>query len=238
MHRVKISLNTICYFISLFILLFSYRNSFAEIVEQNLTTSDSIPFNNIKSNEQPDTFRNPFVKMYGLKADSIQSTSIPTNPKKQKIKKVDTTYYSPKKAALWALACPGLGQIYNKKYWKLPIVYGVLGTVSYFVASNSIKLKQFNGYIRNYYNDIPNPAPYDRLGISEIETLRNSYRRNVQIASFGTVLAWGLSIVDATVDAHMRSFDVSDKLTIKLKPQLNYSNFTYYAGISVNLHLK
>lgn len=145
---------------------------------------------------------------------------------------------SPKQVAFYAAMCPGLGQIYNKKYWKLPIVYGILGTVMYFVASNGKKLREFNGYIRNEYDSIPNPAPYDQIGLSEIESFRNTYRRNVQIASFGTVFAWGLSIVDAVVDAHLKPFDISDKLTFKIKPTINYSNFTYYTGIGVHLNLK
>ena len=170
------------------------------------------------------------------KVDS--SLTITTNTKIKKQKKIDTTHYSPKKAAIWGAAFPGLGQIYNKRYWKLPIVYGVLATALYFVVSNGLKLKQFNGYISNIYDSVPNPAPYDQLDLSQIESYRNSYRRNVQLASFGTIFAWGLSIVDAVVDAHLRHFDISDKLTLKVKPQVNYSNFTYYAGIGVNLNFK
>ena len=164
--------------------------------------------------------------------DSVKTLSNLTSQQEKikfkKQKKVDTTQYSPKKAAIWGAAFPGLGQVYNKKYWKLPIVYGILGTVMYFVASNGKKLREFNGYIRNEYDSIPNPAPYDQIGLSEIESFRNTYRRNVQIASFGTVFAWGLSIVDAVVD----------KLTFKIKPTINYSNFTYYTGIGVHLNLK
>lgn len=168
--------------------------------------------------------------------DSLNTVAI--NKKIKKQKKVDTTHYSPKKAAIWAAACPGLGQIYMKKYWKLPIVYGILGTTLYFVVSNSLKLKEFNGYIRNIYDSVPNPEPYTDLPLTQIETFRNTYRRNVQLASFGTLFAWGLSIVDAVVDAHLHSFDISDKLTMKIKPELNYSNFTYYTGIGVHLNFK
>ena len=171
--------------------------------------------------------------------DSLSELTIHEKTTKQKKqKKVDTTHYSPKKAAIWGAAFPGLGQVYNKRYWKLPIVYGVLGTVIYFVASNGKKLKTFNGYIRNIYDSIPNPEPYTDLSLGQIESFRNTYRRNVQIASFGTIFAWGLSIVDAVVDAHLRSFDISDKLTLKVKPQINYSNFTYYSGIGVHLNFK
>jgi hypothetical protein len=155
--------------------------------------------------------------------------------KKGKYKKIDTTHYSPKKAALWALACPGLGQIYNKKYWKLPIVYALMGTVIYFTAANAARLREYNGYLRNAYDSIPNPSPIDNLDISGIETYRNTYRRNVQLASFGTMLVWGLSIVDAVVDAHLHSFDISEKLSMKVKPQINSFDNSYYTGIALNL---
>lgn len=158
--------------------------------------------------------------------------------KKQKEKKIDTTHYSPKKAAIWGASFPGLGQVYNKKYWKLPIVYGILGTTIYFMVSNGQKLRTYNGYIRNIYNDITNPSPYDRLSLSETESFRDTYRRNLHIACFGTIFAWGLSIVDAVVDAHLRGFDISDKLSLKIKPELNYSNLTYYTGIGVHLNFK
>jgi hypothetical protein len=177
------------------------------------------------------------IIMPGKKDDSL-SLSLASNKKIKKQKKIDTTHYSPKKAAIWAAGFPGLGQIYMKKYWKLPIVYGLLGGVLYFVISNGQKLKKFNGYIRNVYDSIPNPSPYDELDLSNLETYRNGYRKNVQLASFGTVFAWGLSIVDAVVDAHLHSYDISDKLAIKVKPQINYSNFTYYTGIGVNLTFK
>lgn len=237
MPHVKFTITRIV-FILLFIL--SYAKPSAAQTQKDTVIHTAQAFTD-SSISISDTFRNPFVKMYQygntIKPDSLANDAS-VSKKIKKAKKTDTTHYSPKKAALWALGFPGLGQIYNKKYWKLPIVYAVIGTVTYFVASNGIKLKQFNGYLRNSYNDIENPAPYNSLSLSQIETIRNGYRRNVQIASFGTILAWGLSIVDATVDAHLRSFDISDKLTLHVNPQLNYTNLTYYAGITVNLGLK
>ncbi len=175
-----------------------------------------------------------FKKAYQQNKSGVPTTNLPKNKKG----KVDTAHYSPKKAALWALACPGLGQIYNKKYWKLPIVYGIMGTVIYFVAANGKKLKEFNGYIRNVYDSVPNPEPYDQLSLDEIESNRNTYRRNVQLASFGTMFAWGLSIVDAVVDAHLHSFDVSSNLSLKVKPQINSFDNKYYAGLTLNLAFK
>jgi hypothetical protein len=170
-----------------------------------------------------------------FKSSYDQNTGVAVKGKKGK---TDTTHYSAKKAALWALACPGLGQIYNKKYWKLPIVYGLMGTMIYFLASNVNHLREYNGYIRNVFDSVPNPSPVDQLDLSEIETYRNTYRRNVQLSAFGTALVWGLSIVDAVVDAHLHAFEVSDKLSMKVKPQINSFDNAYYAGLAVNLTFK
>lgn len=196
-----------------------------------------------------DSIRSPLTEEAVSKQhyqDSLFQSSLDQNKHPEAGKKkglhakarIDTTHYSPKRAALLALACPGLGQIYMKKYWKLPIVYGVMGTVIYFVAANAQQLKVFNGYIRNYYHNVGNPAPYDQLDISELETYRDYYRRNVQLASFGTVFAWGLSIVDAVVDAHLHAFDISDKLSMKLQPQINSFDNNYYTGLALNLTFK
>lgn len=164
-----------------------------------------------------------------------------TEVKKKKLRrspKLDTTHYIPKKAALWALACPGLGQIYNKRYWKLPIVYGLMGTMAYFLASNVKNLRAYNGYIQNSFNGIANPYPQSQLTLDELEINRNTYRRNVQLSAFGTAFVWGLSIVDAVVDAHLHSFDISDKLSMKIKPQLQTIDNSYYTGIAINLKIK
>lgn len=215
-------------------MLFLYKTNIAQstipdsiVVLENKIFSDSVV--SIPTDEQ---FIATTIQQ---KPDSMFAQ---TSKKIKKQKKVDTTHYSPKKAAIWGASFPGLGQIYMKKYWKLPIVYGVLSATLYFVVSNGKNLKTYNGYLRNMYNNVTNPSPIDQLSLAQVEAYRNNYRRNVQLASFATVFAWGLSIVDAVVDAHLHSFDISDNLSLKVKPDINYSNFTYYAGIGVHLNLK
>lgn len=173
-----------------------------------------------------------------IKTDTTVGLTTLTSKKIKKQKKIDTTHYSPKTAAWRAAVCPGLGQIYMKKYWKLPIVYAAMGAVLYFVIDNGQKLRKFNGYIRNSYNDVPNPEPYSDYDAEELASFRDTYRKNVQLAAFGTIFVWGLSIVDAVVDAHLHSFDISDNLSIKVKPKINNLNEMYYAGIALNLNIK
>lgn len=232
-----------------FFILFSSIQAQTNVIDsidlsKNITTTDSIFNDNINLKEKQFSEKDTINKLVdSTKSVLINDTNdtanlVSINKKIKKQKKIDTTHYSPKKAAIWAASFPGLGQIYMKKYWKLPIVYGAIGAVLYFVVSNGQNLRKYNGYIRNVYDSVPNPSPIDQLTLSNIETRRNTYRKNVQIASFGTLFAWGLSIVDAVVDAHLHSFDISDKLAIKVRPQINYSNFTYYSGIGLNLTIK
>lgn len=204
------------------------------IIAQPLTLNDSAQTIDTASFAK----HNFFSDKKGLKIDTATTLNVTSSKKIKKQKKIDTTHYSPKTAAWRAAVCPGLGQIYMKKYWKLPIVYAAIGAVLYFVIDNGQKLRKFNGYIRNTYDSIPNPAPYSDYGAEELASFRDTYRKNVQLASFGTIFVWGLSIVDAVVDAHLHSFDISDKLTLKLKPKINKYNDTYYAGIALNLNLK
>ncbi len=239
--------NSICKFI-LFILLFgSYSNINAQDSIENDSAIIAKPFILNDSIQKSDTSSFPKRKFFPSKketlidtkkADTIVGLSTLTSKKIKKQKKIDTTHYSPKTAAWRAAVCPGLGQIYMKKYWKLPIVYAAMGAVLYFVIDNGKKLKQFNGYIRNSYNNVPNPEPYSDYDAEELASFRDTYRKNVQLASFGTIFVWGLSIVDAVVDAHLHSFDISDNLSIKVKPKINNLNEMYYAGIALNLNIK
>lgn len=170
-------------------------------------------------------------------SDSAQQKKAITN-KFGKEKITAKTQKTAKKAALYGLACPGLGQIYMRKYWKLPIVYGLLGGGLYFVVSQGKQLKTFNGYLRDTLNNRPIPEPYNQLGPTELQTYRDYYRKNTQLASFATLFIWGLGILDAAVDAHMSKFDISDNLTLEIAPKINTVGNQYYTGLSLNLTLK
>jgi hypothetical protein len=135
--------------------------------------------------------------------------------------------HSPKIAATRSAILPGWGQVYNKKYWKLPIVYGGLGvTAGVFVYNlkNYKDLKQ--AYIGKYnareYKDSteywkikPNLLP---LSEESIRFNRDQFRRNLDYSVLIFLLIWGVNVVDATVDAHMKSFDIGPDLSLKIQP--------------------
>jgi hypothetical protein len=139
-----------------------------------------------------------------------------------------TLAHSPGKAALRSAILPGLGQIYNKKYWKLPIVYGGLGITGAIFARN-LRLYRETRFafrvkynMRVYHTDSalasqikPNLVP---LGEESLKFYRGQFRRDIDYSALIFLLLWGLNVVDAAVDAHLKPFDVSPDLSIQFRP--------------------
>ena len=149
--------------------------------------------------------------------------------------------HSPRKAAIRSAILPGLGQIYNKKYWKLPIVYGALGTCGGIFFYNLGNYKDTRFAYRVKYNMRVNgtdSALYDQikpklkpLDEESLRYYRNQFRRDIDYSVLFFILIWGLNVVDATVDAHLKSFDVSPDLSIRFKP--GYSEMARTNGLSI-----
>lgn len=151
--------------------------------------------------------------------------------------------HSPKKAAIYSAVLPGLGQAYNRKYWKIPLVYGGFAAFGYFIDWNNDNYRiSKNAYLDltdtdentnsfmnlkyiEYY-DLTNPTMVERLKDGLIKR-QDYYRRNRDLLVILTVAFYGLNIIDASVDAHFFDWDISDDLTMNLKPtfqQLNHQN--------------
>jgi hypothetical protein len=159
------------------------------------------------------------------------------------LKKSDTTKKErsiASKAALRSAILPGLGQIYNKKYWKVPIVYGLIAIpVSTFQYNSSWYNKTRYAYTvralkdtANYKNIAPELQP---LSDASLRLYRNEFRKNMDFSVLGLLVMWGLNVVDATVDGHLRKFDISDELSMDIRP--NFSTGTRgQIGLSANFH--
>ncbi|MBN8685725.1 MAG: hypothetical protein J0M10_01860 [Chitinophagales bacterium] len=153
--------------------------------------------------------------------------------------------HSPRTAAIRSAMLPGLGQIYNKKYWKLPIVYGALGTCGGIFLYNLKNYRDTRFAYRVKYNMAYNrtdsalyPQIRNNLKPLDIESLRyyrNSFRRDIDYSVLFFILIWGLNVVDATVDAHLKSFDVSPELSLRVKP--GYSDMAKTKGLSLLLKI-
>ena len=159
------------------------------------------------------------------------------------VKKSIDTSYKPRTAIIRSAIIPGWGQITNKKYWKLPLVYGALGTTTYLFFRN---IKQFNASRQAYAlavdgdpsndNQIPQPYYSVKSQPDRIKNFRNEVRQNADYCALLFIFFWGLNVVDAAVDAHLKTFDVSDNLSLQLKP--GYSPLAHTNGISLILNIK
>jgi hypothetical protein len=157
--------------------------------------------------------------------------------------------HSPKKAAMRSAIIPGWGQVYNKKYWKVPIVYGALG------ATAAVFLYNINTYkdLRNAYKvrvQYSNPdatatdtllynqlSPvYKAYDLNAIRTYRDEFRQNIDYSVLIFIVLWGLNVADAAVDAHLKTFDVSPDLSLQFK--FGHSQMAGTNGVSLVLALK
>ncbi len=142
--------------------------------------------------------------------------------------------HSPKKAALYSAVLPGLGQIYNKKYWKLPIVYTGYGVITYFITDNNKKYKEFKtNLIAETDDNLTYDGPYSEI---QLKQLMNGYRRNRDLFIIITVAWHALNIIDAHVDAHFINFDVSDDLTMNIRPTAKFIGASPSFGLSCFLN--
>jgi len=129
--------------------------------------------------------------------------------------------HTPQKAVMLSLICPGLGQIYNKKYWKLPIIYGAGGAFAYFVVFNQMKYVKFrDALIDNLSTQEPAVIDGYSYKYSSLELGRDYYRRYRDLSIAGLGAIYLLNIIDAMVDAHFFYYDVSDDLSMRLEPAL------------------
>ena len=128
------------------------------------------------------------------------------------------------KATIMSACVPGLGQIYNKKWWKLPIIYAGFGGLGYAFWVNNRYVKEYGGALRFRYDN--NPATVDtlsRYSDDNLVTLKNYYQRFRDLSVIGMAALYTLQVVDACVDAHLATFDVSDDLSMNISPAI-YKN--------------
>ena len=169
------------------------------------------------------------------------------------IKWLQSQSHDPRIATFRSAVLPGWGQIYNREYWKLPIVYGALAipAVSYVVNNNYYKWTKFayvavfnasnpdaNGkYDSTMYFQINPKVKYKDgtpLSLSDYQSYRNIYKRDKDYSLLYFIIIWGVNVADATVFAHLKDFDVSDNLTMHINPSYTPTTKTTLLGVSFN----
>jgi hypothetical protein len=140
---------------------------------------------------------------------------------------------TPAKAAFYSAILPGLGQAYNKKYWKIPLVYGAIGTSLYFYIDNNNKYRDYrNAYKRRlegYNND-----KYEFLDDSRLIAGQKFYQRNRDLSALFVVGFYVLNIIDANVDAALIQFNVNERLSMRPEIYPNDVTFKPNVGLTFN----
>lgn len=181
--------------------------------------------------------------------DARKDSSVIVDTVGKEVMKIDTLArkrFIPRQATIRSAIIPGWGQVYNKKYWKLPLVYAAVGIPVYAFIYNRgwyVKTRDAAKMIAtadtaNWRNRV-DPKLHvffpGRDALGSLLNYRNEYRRDMDYSILFVLLAWGLNVVDATVDAHLKGFDISEDLSLKIRPTILSGTST--AGISLVLDI-
>jgi hypothetical protein len=140
-------------------------------------------------------------------------------------------YWSdPKKASVLSAILPGAGQVYNKRYWKVPVIYGLEGALIYSIIQQNAN---YNYYKTELIKVINGGISKDGYSAQQLSLLKNQSKKWRDLSIAGSILVYVLNIIDANVDAHLKTFDISDNLSFQIKifpdfpKHLNYSSTIY-----------
>jgi hypothetical protein len=147
--------------------------------------------------------------------------------------------HSPHKASILSAVLPGAGQIYNRKYWKAPIVWAGLGTCVYFIQENSAEYRRYkDAYIALVDGDPTTTDEFNgQFSAAQVLDVTDTYRRWRDLSYIAFGLVYMLNIVDAGVDANFVHFDVSRDLSLNVGPSLELAS-RGAAGLSFSLALR
>lgn len=183
----------------------------------------------------------PLDSLVQVKKDSVKSASMPYK-------------IIPRQATLKSLMIPGWGQLYNRQYWKIPLVAGAFITLGMIANYNQVRYSKYRDYyyVVSVHPEDPKyvpPAtvavPYEDgvtrdLDVNQLKRINDGFRRNRDYTYIGMVLAWALNVVDANVSAHLKTFDVSDDLSLHVKPIMEIDPLSQgmVSGLSLSFNFK
>lgn len=162
--------------------------------------------------------------------------------------KIEVDPISPSKAAFYSAVLPGLGQAYNKKYWKIPIVYGLIGGGVYLYQRNDKLYDRYRDAFKRrragfnddeFWGTDPGtgaPLASPRLSTQALQDGQERFQRSRDLSLLLSVVFYALNILDANVDAHLRQYNMSDKLSLNIQPYASPANWVTQDP-NVGLHL-
>ena len=133
---------------------------------------------------------------------------------------------NPRRALLYSLALPGLGQAYVGKYWKIPVIYSALGGTAYLINSNNKKYKKYltglNEILWHQIDSTEYPITIfaDNPDVETITQYKDKFRRTRDLSALLFITVYVFNLIDASVYAHLYDFDISDDLSLKIRPEV------------------
>ncbi|MBL87796.1 MAG: hypothetical protein CMO82_14225 [Winogradskyella sp.] len=157
------------------------------------------------------------------------------------IEKKEIDPLRPSKAAFYSAILPGAGQFYNKKYWKIPIVWGAIGTGVYFYIRNDKQYDRYRdaykrrlaGFTDDEFSDANGNPLISNDGLIRAQ---QQFRRNKEVSLLVTIGLYALNIIDANVDAHLLQFNVDENLS--LSPHYQYNQIENSGDLGLTLNFK
>jgi hypothetical protein len=147
----------------------------------------------------------------------------------------DVEFHSPRKASIKSAILPGLGQIYNEKYWKVPVVYIGLGVSAYYIDYNNGLFKTYKKALIAELDDDPLTINDSGFSSSQLDELQDTYRRWRDLSWVALSAVYLLNIIDANVDAHLFHFDVGEELGMSILPYVSPST-QINTGVTLSLN--
>lgn len=160
------------------------------------------------------------AKGVSMPADTLQKATVSADTLPDKKQSKPAKYHSPAKATWMSAALPGLGQIYNRRYWKPPIIYAGLAVSLYFLIDSQNKFIIARNSLRARLG-VPGfqvHPKYQSYSADQIQSDRDFFRNNRDYSIIAITAIYALNILDAVVDAHLKSFDVGEDLSLRIKP--------------------
>lgn len=173
-----------------------------------------------------------FIFSLGISAVSAQVKTQELQLVADTIVKKEINPLAPARAAFYSAIVPGLGQAYNKRYWKIPIVYGALGTGVYFYTSNNSAYQRYRDAYKQRLKGLDDEFKGQYSDATLINAQRN-FQRNRDLSLIVTIGLYVLNIVDANVDAHLKQFNVNDDLSFR--PELYPSDISQQQNFGLTM---
>jgi hypothetical protein len=160
---------------------------------------------------------------------------IDTVKAKDTLKSVNIDPLTPAKAAFYSAILPGLGQAYNKAYWKIPIVYGAMGTSLYLYVDNKQKYHEYRDAYKARLSGNPDPN-YAKISDASLISAQEFYQRNASLSGLFVIGFYVLNIIDANVHAALRQFNVNQNLSVRPEITPDAVTFKSNVGLTLNYH--